>query len=71
MNPRDSDGRTALVHAALGGHLEVVQVLIDSGADLNARTNSGRTALYFAEKYGYADVVNVIAEHLNGSSEIY
>ena len=30
-------GRTALLKAAQGGHLEIVKVLIEAGADVNLR----------------------------------
>jgi ankyrin repeat protein len=33
------DGKTALMVACAGGHLEVAQYLIDRGADINAKDN--------------------------------
>ena len=35
-SPMLQDGETALMHAAKGGHLEVVKQLISSGAKVNA-----------------------------------
>jgi ankyrin repeat protein len=37
LDARDADGATVLHHAAFHGHRELVQLLVASGADLNAR----------------------------------
>ena len=37
--PRDSEGRTALMHAVHNGHVDCVKVLVEAGADLDAITN--------------------------------
>lgn len=37
--PRDSEGRTALIHSVHGGHADCVKLLVEAGADLNAVTN--------------------------------
>ena len=42
---RQSDGWTALFRAALYGHLEVVKVLVEAGANTAARDKKGKTAL--------------------------
>ena len=34
----------------LNGHLEVVQALLDKGADVNAKANNGATALMAASQ---------------------
>ena len=43
-------GGTALLHAAFGGHKEIVELLIANGADVNAKNDSGRTSLNWADK---------------------
>lgn len=50
LNEVDGDGWTALIHAAYCGRLEMLQLLVESGADLNIRTTAGWTALMWAEK---------------------
>jgi ankyrin repeat protein len=39
------DGKTALFRAAVFGHTDVVRLLIERGADLEAHGTDGRTAL--------------------------
>jgi len=43
-------GRTALMHAASGGSKDIVQLLLSSGADVNAVDQLGRTPLMYAAK---------------------
>ncbi|GMI14779.1 hypothetical protein TrVE_jg7335 [Triparma verrucosa] len=55
------EGRTALLKAALRGHLEVVQVLVAAGADVNkARTDDGCTPLFMAAQNGHQNVVQAL-----------
>jgi ankyrin repeat protein len=55
-------GATALHKAAENGHAEVVEVLLDAGADVKAEDKWGRTALHeAAEKGDLAGVQNALA----------
>ena len=47
----DEDGWTAIMMAALGGHLTCLQLLVDGGADLNATSKDGRTTIVWATDY--------------------
>ena len=50
VNARDAEhNEAAIVLAAKFGDAEIVQLLIDNGADVDARDDKGRTALFFAE----------------------
>lgn len=51
-----SDGRTALVNAAMGGFVEIVGMLIAAGARLDAEDRNGNTALIWAADRGHAEV---------------
>jgi len=42
----------ALASAVLGGHLEIIRLLLDSGADVNRRDEAGQTPLMFASIRG-------------------
>jgi hypothetical protein len=53
----DEDGKTALHHAALQGHAELVSLLVAAGAEVEARTKQGRTPLALAAFAGHAHVI--------------
>ncbi|EEZ97168.2 Tankyrase-like Protein [Tribolium castaneum] len=59
----DIDSQTALFHAAMGGHIEIVKRLIDLGANLNKRSKESRTALHVACERGHCDVAELLLNH--------
>jgi ankyrin repeat protein len=44
----DDEGVSALMQAAAGSHAELVKVLLEAGAEVDARTSDGMTALLIA-----------------------
>jgi ankyrin repeat protein len=58
-------GRTALHLAAMNGHLEIVKLLLEHGADVNAKTKEGYgyTALHSAASNGHLEIVKLLLEH--------
>ena len=48
--------------AAFKGHLAVVRVLVEAGADKNAAKQNGATALMIAAFKGHLDVARVLVE---------
>jgi ankyrin repeat protein len=62
INQRDPSGATALHHAAFGGHRDVVRVLVQQGADINARdgefgaTPAGWAIEYLREMGGFLGI---------------
>lgn len=61
--PTDTyDGSTPLMVAAEEGRTEVVQLLIERGANLNHTDNHGCTALINAAWYGYPKIVQLLIE---------
>lgn len=56
IDGRDSEGCTALSAAARGGHLDVINLLLDNGCSISAtnagQSNGGDTALHTASKCG-------------------
>lgn len=55
--------RTALIVAATKGHLQVVEMLLEQGANVKKRDKQRRTALLQAVKNGHADVASVLLAH--------
>ncbi|KAK1286643.1 hypothetical protein QJS10_CPB20g00248 [Acorus calamus] len=62
LDARDREGRTA-VHVAAGkGHVQMVRMLVEGGADKDARSGDGRTALHRAAANGDRDMVVALLE---------
>ena len=58
---RDSEGFTALQLAVMHGHTQVVQVLLEEGADL-VSCNWGAQALNVAAQNGYSEIVQCLLD---------
>ncbi len=57
------DGTTALHEATRGGHVEVVKLLVESGANINALNFSGLTPLKLALGYQRANIAEYLRAH--------
>ena len=55
-------GRTALMVAAVEGHAEVAQLLVEAGADVNILDLEGSSALSLARSYGNLDIAADLVE---------
>jgi ankyrin repeat protein len=53
----DSNGWTALHHAAYNGDFESAQILIQSGANVNAYSNQQKTPLHFAAFNNHTQII--------------
>jgi ankyrin repeat protein len=51
---------TPLHHASFRGHLEVVQLLLDRGADVSLSDNFGKTPIQIANKLNYIDIIKLL-----------
>lgn len=56
-------GQTTLMLAASHGKLDVLNLLLECGADINIQDDDGSTALMCAAEHGYLDIVNALASH--------
>ena len=61
VNAKDKDGATALIRAAHWGHLDVVRLLLEKGADVNA-INKVQIPLMTATDQGRLEVVKLLLE---------
>ena len=59
VNCRDSDGYTPLHRACYNGHMNVVRVLLQRGADVDARTEDGWQPLHCACRWGEYIALNI------------
>jgi ankyrin repeat protein len=75
-NTKDADGATPLHYATLGGHREVVELLLDSGADINARddrfgaTPTGWAIEYLRERGGLLGMEIEDVRHAIGENDV-
>jgi len=67
VNAVDHYGDTALMWAANDGHLNVVEFLVEHGANVNAAATgliyAGFTALIYASEKGYVNMVKYLIKH--------
>ena len=52
---------TALMHACSMGHIEIVRVLLDAGADTNFRDTSDKTARLHALSTPHFEIARLLA----------
>jgi ankyrin repeat protein len=55
-------GSSALSVAAGGNKIEVIQLLVDAGADVNPASSDGYTALRLAQESGQLGIVKLLQE---------
>lgn len=63
INAKDTDGMTALMHAANFARDKVTKLLLKHGADVKIRDSSGKTALMYAADHEKDDVARLLLEH--------
>jgi ankyrin len=67
VNPGNVNGKingNGLLHiAATKGYIEIAELLIARGADVNATTNTNKTPLFFASREGHSHMVALLLSH--------
>jgi len=63
MLPTMSYGGSPLNYAAFGGHVDVVRMLLERGADVGSKDSTGTAALWRAAAGGHDSVVTLLLEH--------
>jgi ankyrin repeat protein len=62
LEAKIQDTGLALINAANKGHSEVVEALLDSGADIDAKDEQNQTALHQAANRGHTPIVELLLE---------
>ncbi|TKA81616.1 hypothetical protein B0A55_03550 [Friedmanniomyces simplex] len=62
INRRNAQGNTPLHWAAYNGHLAVVKLLVDAGADMWVKNAAGHLAMFEAERADKSEVVQYLLE---------
>ncbi|CAL5409329.1 unnamed protein product [Camellia sinensis] len=63
INSADEEGWAPLQFAASSGNVEIVEILLSSGADVNLKNNGGRTALHYAASKGWLKIAEILLSH--------
>ncbi len=66
---RPGNQETPIMHAALGGHAELVSALLDAGADLEARDSRGHIPAHYAGASGEEATIRLFLEHGYGVND--
>ena len=57
---QDEDGNTAMIYAAINGHIDIVELLISKGGKLDIQNDHGSTAMIVAAGNGHIDIVELL-----------
>lgn len=63
INARNEHGMTSLMRAARHGHVRMVRILLERGADPNVARGDNFTALSLAAFFGHTEIVEVLLNH--------
>ena len=63
VNNVKEPGKTILFDAVKDGNLQIVQCLVEHGADVNAKNDDGMSVLQYAVNCGKQDVAQWLKEH--------
>lgn len=69
-NEVDSDGLTPLIHATIGGHEDVVKLLLLHGSRIDKVDRQGRSLLHFAVINRREALLNILLDYCGGDRSL-
>ncbi|KAG5522437.1 hypothetical protein RHGRI_034574 [Rhododendron griersonianum] len=63
INSPDEEGWVPLHSVASIGNVEIVEILLSRGADVNLKNDGGRTALHYAASKGWLKIAEILLSH--------
>jgi ankyrin repeat protein len=63
INEKDIYGQNPIYYAARDGHLNLCQLLVEKGADVNLEDKYGQTCIFYAIREGHYDIVEFLIKH--------
>ncbi|XP_060582122.1 caskin-2-like isoform X1 [Ruditapes philippinarum] len=69
VNYQDGDGMSGLHQAALMGHTEIMELLLENGATVSLKDNKGMIALHYAAWQGKSEPVHILLDWKSPSNE--
>ncbi|XP_075104124.1 uncharacterized protein LOC107778106 isoform X1 [Nicotiana tabacum] len=63
INSGDEEGWVPLHSATSSGNVEIVEILLSRGADVNLKNDGGRTALHYAASKGRVKIAELLISH--------
>ena len=70
LRQTDHHSKTPLMHAAEKGHLQMIEMLVEQGAPLDARDEKDWNALMYAIKFKHQACIDFLIEKLGGASNV-
>ena len=63
INEKDIYGQNPIYYAARDGHLNLCELLVKKGADVNLEDKYGQTCIFYAIREGHYDIVEFLIKH--------
>eukprot|EP01041_Mallomonas_annulata_P007463 gene7463-15275_t len=63
INMTDENGNTALIIACQNGHMQIVQLLVEYGADVRTSNYKGNTPLHYCFAFSFQDLGEFLIQH--------
>ena len=63
INDKDIYGQNPIYYAARDGHLNLCELLVERGTDINLEDKYGQTCIFYAIREGHYDIVEFLIKH--------